>query len=224
MKVLSLILVLLTVQIGVSQNTLAGKWISSDGSELLLNSNGKGSLAGDAFTYKHTASNLTAYNEYGESITYSYKINGTKLTVSGGDFDYPVTFTRSSAGNTSAAVKNGSTDQSIVGKWCWVNVANTSYNNSSSHSRCIVIHANGTYEYSGESAYSGDGGSYTYGANSQQSDNGTWSLNGNTITIVSQRDGKQVLPFQKKNHPKNGDPMIVIDGDAYVTFYQKNPW
>ncbi len=29
--------------------------------------------------------------------------------------------------------------------------------------------------------------------------------------------------LDKNNHPKTGNPMIIIDGDAYVTYYQNNP-
>lgn len=226
MKVVSLFVTVLFFQLAIAQNALIGKWVSNDGSELIFKNNGKGYLSGEEFNFKSTASTIIASDEYGESLTYNYKINGNKLTVSGGMFYYPVTFIKSTEAEEKSTASNtkGGIDQSIVGKWCWVNVANTSYNNSSSHSRCIVIHPNGTYEYSGESSYSGDGGSYTYGANSQSSDYGTWTVNGNTITINSKSEGKQTLSFQKKNHPKNGDPMIIIDGDAYVTYYKKNPW
>ncbi|CAN5568206.1 hypothetical protein BH18ACI3_BH18ACI3_19430 [soil metagenome] len=39
-----------------------------------------------------------------------------------------------------------------------------------------------------------------------------------------QSQGKVVHPIEFRNHPKTGDPMIVVDGDAYVTAYQKRPW
>ena len=33
-----------------------------------------------------------------------------------------------------------------------------------------------------------------------------------------------VLPLILRTHPKTGDPMIIVDGDAYVTATQRPPW
>jgi hypothetical protein len=49
-------------------------------------------------------------------------------------------------------------------------------------------------------------------------------VSGRTIIAYSNTHGKITYPFEKRNHPKTGDPMIVLDGDAYVTAYRKNPW
>ena len=34
----------------------------------------------------------------------------------------------------------------------------------------------------------------------------------------------RVLCVGEKESSKNNDPMIVLDGTTYVTFYQKSPW
>ncbi len=47
---------------------------------------------------------------------------------------------------------------------------------------------------------------------------------GNKIHVNSRSQGFQILSFEKRNHPKNGDPMIVIDGDTYVTYNQRPSW
>jgi hypothetical protein len=39
---------------------------------------------------------------------------------------------------------------------------------------------------------------------------------------MGQGSGSYVL--EKRNHPKNNDPMIVLDGEPYVTYYQKPRW
>ncbi len=30
--------------------------------------------------------------------------------------------------------------------------------------------------------------------------------------------------LEKRNHPKNNDPMLLLDGQSFVTYYQKPPW
>jgi len=44
------------------------------------------------------------------------------------------------------------------------------------------------------------------------------------LFVQSQKEGSKVYSFEKRNHPKTNEPMIVIDGDIYVTYYQKAPW
>ena len=62
------------------------------------------------------------------------------------------------------------------------------------------------------------------GTSSQSSDTGTWQVQGNRLHYQSRTRGKGSYQLQKINHPKTGDPMIVLDGEPYVTFYQKAPW
>lgn len=63
------------------------------------------------------------------------------------------------------------------------------------------------------------------GTSSQSSDFGTWNYDGTRIYYNSQNgQGSGSYLLEKRNHPKNGDPMIVLDGETYVTYYQKNPW
>jgi hypothetical protein len=111
----------------------------------------------------------------------------------------------------------------LVGKWCYVNV-NSTNSGGSSTSECITLYANGTYEYYSESSMSVNTNEYAGGTNNQSSDSGTWRVAGNTIIANSKTQGTKTYSLQKVNHPKNGDPMIVIDGRAYATYYQKKPW
>jgi hypothetical protein len=208
-----------------AQNNITGTWNSDEVGTLTFNSNGNGNLAGGNFTYTNTANKIFASSEEGD-FTYNYKLVNGQLIISGGVFPQPVTFTKSknSISGTSGNTKSGSIDKSIVGTWCWTNTSGTYTNASSSSTRCIIIKADGTYQYTYEGSISGSGSGYYGGSASQSADHGTWKLNGNTINVVSASEGAISYPFQKKNHPKTGDPMIVIDGDAYVTYYQKSPW
>lgn len=214
---------MLSSVVSMAQNSITGTWNNDEVGTLTFNANGNGTFAGSSFTFTNTSNKIFASSEDGDFI-YNYKITNGQLIISGGIFDAPVTFskTKTSSSGTSSP-KSGSIDKSIVGTWCWTNASST-YTSSSSNTRCIVINANGTYQYTYEGSISGSGGGYYGGSSSQNADHGTWKLNGNTISVVSASEGAQTLSFQKKNHPKTGDPMIVIDGDAYVTYYQKNPW
>lgn len=214
---------MLSSVVSMAQNSITGTWNNDEVGTLTFNANGNGTFAGSSFTFTNTSNKIFASSEDGDFI-YNYKMTNGQLIISGGIFDAPVTFskTKTSSSGTSSP-KTGSIDKSIVGTWCWTNASST-YTSSSSNTRCIVINANGTYQYTYEGSISGSGGGYYGGSSSQNADHGTWKLNGNTISIVSANEGAQTLSFQKKNHPKTGDPMIVIDGDAYVTYYQKNPW
>jgi hypothetical protein len=87
-------------------------------------------------------------------------------------------------------------------------------------SRCFTLHANGTYEFSSETSSSGSVASSA----SQQSDSGTWTAASTTITSRSSKTGTRTYRLERRNHPKNGDPMLVLDGDAYVTAHQRPSW
>jgi hypothetical protein len=50
-------------------------------------------------------------------------------------------------------------------------------------------------------------------------------VQGDRIYYNSQTQGQGSYRLEKRNHPKNvGDPMIVLDGEAYVTATLKAPW
>jgi hypothetical protein len=209
---------------------LLGQW-TTDGADLEFKSDGKGQYNGNPFTYTLNGNTLTSRDLSGES-QFLVMFLGKSMTLMGSGVN--ATFVRGHAGykaETSPAGQNASTnlngggtaDQSIVGKWCYVSSL-TNPNASSSSSRCININANGTYAYQSESSISGYGGGYYGGSNSQNADSGTWKLSGNRIYVNSRSQGNKVYTFEKRNHPKNGDPMIIIDGDPYVTYYQRSPW
>ncbi|HXM34319.1 MAG TPA: hypothetical protein VN920_03980, partial [Pyrinomonadaceae bacterium] len=87
-------------------------------------------------------------------------------------------------------------------------------------SRCITLYANGTYEYYSESSSSNPYGSTA----SQDSDSGTWQATATSITANSRKHGVLSYSLEKRNHPKTGDAMIVLDGEAFVTSQQRPPW
>ncbi|GAB3512444.1 hypothetical protein GCM10027442_23700 [Emticicia fontis] len=208
--------------------SIVGTW-SGNGETMVFQAGGQGSYNGAGFQYNTSGNNVSITGATG-TTTLQYSVNGNYLTLSGNGttaiLQKGTANSASSGGYSQAPANNaggGSIDQSIVGKWCWANTSST-YSSSYNSTKCIVINGNGTYEYYAEGSISGYGGGGYGGSNSQSSDRGTWKLEGNRIHVQSQAEGYKVYSFEKRNHPKNGDPMIVIDGDTYVTYYKKAPW
>lgn len=97
---------LLLAQIGtnVQQNKIHGTWKARlDGAEmiLVLNADGSGSIDGDKIKYTIQDSKIivTIISE-SETHSYDYTLQNNSLTISGGDLEEKVTFTR--AGSTTA--------------------------------------------------------------------------------------------------------------------------
>jgi hypothetical protein len=202
---------------------LIGKWVSNDAGfamEADFNANGSGVVDGDAITWSIKPGFLVVVMD-GEKQSYTLSFTEKGFRLSGGNLDMPLNFQKlTGTSATSAAGENTSEkklDQTLVGKWCYVNVTST---NSASSEQCIIVNANGTYEYYAERSTSGSNGSTA----SQSSDSGTWWIENNHVFYNSQSQGEGSYELIKRNHPKTGDPMIVLDGTAYVTFYKKSPW
>jgi hypothetical protein len=107
----------------------------------------------------------------------------------------------------------------LAGKWCYMSNV-TANDGGRISSTCFTLYPNGTYEY-----YSETNSSNPYGGTaSQSSDSGTWSVSGGTLIANSRSRGRQVYTLEKRNHPKTGDPMLMVDGDAFVTYTQRRPW
>lgn len=226
MRYLIFTMILFVTSIVSAQNSIIGTWNNDEMGTLVFYANGNGSFAGGDFTYTSTSNKIFAHSDDGD-FSYTYKFVNGELIISGGIFPQPVAFTKMKAGSNSTNAgntKSGSIDKSIVGTWCWTNASGVNTNATSSNTRCIVFNSDGTYQYTYEGSISGSNSGYYGGSASQSADHGTWKLNGNSISVISASAGAITYSFQKKNHPKTGDPMIIINGDAYVTYYQRSPW
>ena len=82
----------------------------------------------------------------------------------------------------------------------------------------------GTYEFYAESSNSGGNGN----AGGATRETGRWWVVGNLqaakLCARNQNGENFQFELELRNHPKTGDPMIVLDGDAYVTTTQRQPW
>lgn len=107
----------------------------------------------------------------------------------------------------------------LAGKWCYISNVNANDGGRAS-STCFVLNTDGTYVYHSESSSSGQYG----GTASQSDDSGTWQATETQLTARSNSGQVQSYELGRQNHPKNNDPMLLINGQAFVTFYQKPPW
>lgn len=199
-------------------NPLVGNWFCVDeGTKVEIRANGTLTIDGTEYAYKVKNSVINVVGEEG-AMAIPYQLEGDTLTVDVEGKEMVYTRVKPGKNGPVARASGEGVMQELVGKWCYMSSLTGS--NSYMSSRCFVLYANGTYEYSAESSTSGAAGS-TAG---QSYDSGRWTATQTTLTAHSNSQGKIVYPIELRNHPKTGDPMIVVDGDAYVTAYQKRPW
>jgi hypothetical protein len=157
----------------------------------------------------------------------AYKITGTQLnlTINGQNFTYTKgASSPNTTGNSSGTSSGKNLDMTLVGKWCYANVYSSNSGGSSS-SECITLKQDGTYEYYSESSRSVNTTEVYGGTSSQGSDRGQWWVEGDRVFYNSPTSGQGSYKLEKRNHPKNtSDPMIVLDGKTFVTFYNKPAW
>ena len=91
-------------------------------------------------------------------------------------------------------------------------------------SRCLTLSPDGSYEYHGEGSISASTAGADGASSASTSDAGHWSATGRTITARSNSGTVNTYPMVLRNHPQTGDPMICLDGDCYVTQFQRAPW
>jgi hypothetical protein len=198
---------------------LIGRWKSPEAA-IEIRADNTITINGQQYTYKVKNGVITVSDDEG-SMAFPYVLAGETMTVdyNGREIVYSRVKGRGGSGGlTTGTSVSESIIPEFVGKWCYM--SNLTGTNSRMSSRCFVLNENGTYEYSSETSSSG-----AYGSSAgQEYDSGRWSATRTTLTAYSKSNGKIVYPIVLRNHPKTGDPMIVVDGDAYVTAYQKRPW
>jgi hypothetical protein len=201
---------------------IVGRWQSPD-SEVVIKADGTLTIDGTPYRYTVAGKIVMLIGADG-MVPIPFELNGDRLTVQvDGEI---VVLQRLAPGAPSrpraaeptspAGSSNGS---ELAGKWCYLSNV-TASNGGRMSDECFTIYPNGTYQYYAETSSSGPNG----GTASQQSDSGTWSLNGSSLTVNSRSQGRSVYPLTKRNHPKNNDPMLCLDGRCFVTYGPKPPW
>jgi hypothetical protein len=223
----SILLVMMFAGLAFAQqgkNPLVGHWVCrDDGTKVEIKGDGTLTINDAYYVYKVKGSVINVMNEEG-GMSIPFQLDGDTLTVDieGREMVYSRVKPGSKAAGTRASQGSGAGNlavmQALVGKWCYM--SNLTGTNSRMSNRCFILNADQTYEYSSETSSSGAYG----GTASQEYDAGRWSATRTTITAISNSRGSTTYPIELRNHPKTGDAMIVLDGDAYVTAYQRRPW
>jgi hypothetical protein len=201
----------------VKEKGLVGRWQSSEAT-VQINGNGTLLLNGDSLRYSVKDNVITLANNEG-TVSLPFQLSGDTLTVRVGE--RTVVYKRLSDGALAggAGAAGGAHPAELFGKWCYMSNVNAG-NGGRMSNRCFTLYENGTYDYYSETSSSGPVASSA----SQESDSGTWTATATTITRNSRSQGTETYSYEKRNHPKTGDPMIVLDGDAYVTYSPRRPW
>jgi hypothetical protein len=190
---------------------IVGTWRGAQGMAR-FNADGTGTMDGIPGRYEIHGSQVTLIGAQGQ-LTLGFDVRGDVLTLTGAGGSAALNRVKEESGA-------GSVHQELVGKWCWISVTNANQGARQS-SRCITLNSNGTYTYAGlTDSYNPYGG-----ATSQSSDSGMWTATETTLTTRSAAGKVITYQLEKRNHPKNvRDPMIVLDGQSFVTAYNKPPW
>lgn len=198
---------------------IVGNWQGPNGA-MQINLDGSATIGGVQYRYTQAASQLTLAGPDGTFVA-TVQLSGDNMAwlINGKTLNFQ------RAANTWAVggAATGGILPELVGKWCQM----TTLNNSTGvygRSACFTLLADGSYQYAGESGATGQVNGGAYGTASDASDSGTWTATANSITSNSRKTGARTFRLEKRNHPKTGDPMLVLDGEAFTTAYQKAPW
>lgn len=196
---------------------LTGRWQSSEAT-VQINDDGTLILNGATYRYSVRGNNITLANNDG-ALTFPFQLTGDTLQVLvDGRLVIYKRFTGDSAvGDVAMASRSNPSD--LFGKWCYMSNVNSTGGGRMSNT-CFTLYENGTYDYYSETSSSGPVASSA----SQESDSGTWTVSGGNLTAQSRSRGTLTFSLEKRNHPKTGDPMLVLDGDAFVTYGPRSPW
>lgn len=236
MKTLLLLCALLLGSPLALASVLTGTWngeLQGQALVLTLGSNGQGNLNGNPIRYQ-VIGNALLIEEEGEVSAYQFRLQGNQLNVTGGELGATLVLVRGqpvppagghAAGNSARAGNGiGQVRQELVGKWCQASTFLANAGGGSSRSACFELKADGSYVYASESSMDAYGGGMWGGTTSGNSDAGRWSATGHSLTAQSRTGRITTYRMEKRNHPKNRDPMICLDGECYVTYWQKASW
>jgi hypothetical protein len=217
---------------------LHGTWSAAvDGQPwvVVFKPDGNGSVNDKPLKWQTLGKLLFVQAQGEQAQTYSWDVKDGKLSVAGGSLNGVATLTRGTAAADAAKAKlaaapaaakgagagavSGS-GQELVGKWCLMSTFSAN-SGGSQRMTCFELKPDYTYTYRHEGSMSASTG----GAASQSADAGRWKVSGNQLIAQSSRGTTSTYALEKRNHPKNKrDPMICLNGECYVTYYNKPPW
>lgn len=181
-----------------------------------------GAIAGKEFAFRGE----TPTGEPVEAILYAFPTaGGVRALLALG---YPSkletrrTLVRSMLGSMrpqAGATRGGQAPEELCGTWQYFASVTANNGGGSSNEARFTLNPDGTYVYSAENCSTNPLGAAWGNARSR----GRWTATVDSITF-SDDGGSTTYSLEKRNHPRNKDPMLVLDGKSFVTVYQKRPW
>lgn len=210
---------------------LTGSWHGTiDGTAIALTLDGRGGGQVDGRPIRYQVQGSALFIEdRGQLAIYQFELRGNQLLVAGGQLPGVLSMARGRAparpaGSTAGVAAASNTTEALLGKWCKVTSFSANAGGGSQSSACFELRGNGTYVYGAESSMSAQAPGMWGGTSSSSGDAGRWSATANSLTASSSNGQVTTYRLEKRNHPRNRDPMLCLDGTCYVTYFRKNPW
>ncbi len=201
-------------------NPLVGEWQGPRGL-VRFTEDGTLSMQGQSYRYTISGNTVTLIAPDG-SVPMPYTIQGDTLTLTGNSGS--ITLRRVAGSMAAGAGGTGGVRQELVGKWCYFGQVTALSGGGRMTDECFTLLPDGTYQYSYEASASAYAPGIAGGTATQRSDAGTWTATNTSITANSRTSGANTYSLEKRNHPKNNDPMLCLDGRCFVTYGPRPPW
>ena len=210
-----------------SNASLVGTWGGNfDGEpfQLVLNADGSGEMDGP-IRWEARGNKLVITEDDG-AIAYDVVLKGTKMTVSGGDLERPLTLTRTAAtGRPSPPVAQaptgkapGSTAQRFLTGHYWAFSGHSTGTGSYAREQRAALCSDGTFYMGGETGSSGVAGT----AGVSHGDSGRWTAQGDelrgTLTLDFADGRHEQIGYETSLNPKDRSgygPAVIFDGTNY---------
>ncbi len=192
-------------------NGLVGLWKDADG-QMRFNADGTGVDHGDPFRYEIRGSQITLAFEQA-TVTLQIEVRGDTLTLSGSGGTGNLTRVHEEAGP-------GRVRQEMVGEWRYFSFVNIAANNSRESIQTLTLNGDGRFKFSMSTDSVTPDASVTGGGG----ESGTWTATETSLTLHSPQKGTQVLSLEKRNHPKTGEAMLVLNGQNFTTTTIRPHW
>jgi hypothetical protein len=223
----------LSLQPAHANPELTGTWRGDiQGQTIVMTVDGKGGGDVDGVPMRYQlVGKLIFIERQGNVIGYSWELRNGQLTVGGGDLPGVLVMQRGAKPDAQTASRGNAQQQpasgvlqELVGKWCEAPSFTANAGGGSQRTTCFELRANGSYLYSSEGSMSANAPGMWGGTSSSSSDAGTWTATPNSITARSQRGTVATYRLEKRNHHKTRDAMLCLDGNCYVTYWQRPRW
>ncbi|MBI5010809.1 MAG: hypothetical protein HZB98_14435 [Bacteroidia bacterium] len=219
-RLLVLLLFFLNVILSLNSQSIAGTWIFDKGNfpvTMLLLENGTGEFQGMPIRYKAQNGKFTI-DDGVQPVVYDFKLDRNLLTVSGGDLQAPLTFTRAGSAASDSGPSNTANQPAPVSSEQQAAIGGNNLNVTAGNSKLsgiwqgqqgkIIFYPDGLLIYNGTSYnYSSGGNSLTITGN-----DGTVTFNsdiaGNKLTL-SQNGSSATYTKTGDITPDRVDPQLA---------------